>query len=98
MPLLKKAMTAVFFEGNIDLYRKCGCVYASEFRIRYHGASEEDVCSFFLCKELQDGCLDGFSRVYITPDIYFVKQYDVDIFDEMFPTFTKLKLPTRLFT
>ena len=50
---------AVLFEGNIDFYGKSGFDYASKFDIRYHDLPEGADASFFLCKELEEGYLDG---------------------------------------
>lgn len=57
---------AVLFEGNIDFYGKSGFDYASKFGIRYHDLPEDADSSFFLCKELKEGYLDGISGVYQT--------------------------------
>ena len=88
---------AVLFEGNIDFYGKSGFTYASEFGIRYHGLPEDADTSFFLCKELIPGYLDGITGVYQTPQGYYVKDEDVDEFDKSFPAKKKLKLPGQLF-
>lgn len=88
---------AVCFEGNIDFYGKSGFTYASEFGIRYHGLSEEDDSSFFLCKELIDGYLDNITGEYSTPQIYFVDENEAEEFDKQFPPKQKLKLPGQLF-
>jgi predicted N-acetyltransferase YhbS len=88
---------AVLFEGNIDFYGKCGCETASNYHIRYHGLGEGEDASFFLCRILKDGYLDGTSGVYKTPDVYFVSESDVDEFDKGFPPKQKLKLPGQLF-
>jgi putative acetyltransferase len=58
---------AVCFEGNIDFYGKSGFRQASEFGIRYHGLEEGDDASFFLCKELISGYLDGITGEYAAP-------------------------------
>ena len=50
---------AVLFEGNINFYSKCGFTFAREFGIRYHDLPEGEDDSFFLCKELIPGYLDG---------------------------------------
>ncbi|MBQ7543330.1 MAG: N-acetyltransferase, partial [Synergistaceae bacterium] len=50
---------AVCFEGNIAFYGKSGFTYASNYGIRYHGLPEGEDASFFLCKELITGYLDG---------------------------------------
>ena len=44
---------------NIDFYGKSGFRQASEYGIRYHGLPEGEDASFFLCKELIPGFLDG---------------------------------------
>ena len=54
----------VCFEGNIDFYGKSGFKQASEFGIRYHGLPEGEDASFFLCKELIPGYLNGITGSY----------------------------------
>ena len=88
---------AVLFEGNIGFYGKSGFDYASEFGIRYHGLPEGADASFFLCKELVPGYLDGVTGVYQTPQSYYVDDADVEVFDREFPAKQKLKLPTQIF-
>ena len=88
---------ALCFEGNIDFYGKSGFTFASEFGIRYHGLPEGEDASFFLCKELIPGYLDGITGEYATPQIYFVDEAEADVFDQRFPDKKKLKLPGQLF-
>ena len=88
---------ALCFEGNIDFYGKSGFTFASEFGIRYHGLPEGEDASFFLCKELIPGYLDGITGEYATPQIYFVVEAEADVFDQRFPDKKKLKLPGQLF-
>lgn len=88
---------AVCFEGNIDFYGKSGFTFASSFGIRYHGLPEGADASFFLCKELKEGYLDGISGEYSPPQGYFVNEADAEEFDKQFPPKEKLKLPTQLF-
>lgn len=88
---------AVCFEGNIDFYGKSGFTYASEFGIRYHGLPEGEDASFFLCKELIPGYLDGVTGEYATPAGYFVDEANAEEFDKTFPYKEKLKLPGQLF-
>ncbi len=88
---------AVLFEGNIGFYGKCGCTFASDFNIRYHGLPEGEDSSFFLCKVLKDGYFDGISGEYSTPAVYFVSDEYVNAFDKDFPQKKKLKLPGQLF-
>ena len=88
---------ALCFEGNINFYVKSGFTYASEFGIRYHGLPEGADASFFLCKELKKGYLDGISGEYTPPKGYFVDEAQAEEFDKQFPPKEKLKLPTQLF-
>ena len=88
---------AVLFEGNIGFYGKSGFDYASRFGIRYHGLPEDADSSFFLCRELIPGYLDGVTGVYQTPGGYYVDDADVEEFDRSFPPKEKLKLPGQLF-
>ena len=88
---------AVLFEGNIDFYGKSGFEHARNFGIRYHDLPEGADDSFFLCKELIPGYLDGITGVYQTPGGYYVDDKDVEVFDRLFPVKTKLKLPGQIF-
>jgi len=88
---------AVCFEGNIDFYGKSGFRYASEFGIRYHGLQEGADASFFLCKELIPGYLDGITGEYATPAGYFVDQKEAEEYDRQFPGKEKKKLPGQIF-
>ena len=88
---------AVLFEGNIGFYGKCGFDYARKFGIRYHDLPDGADDSFFLCKELIPGCLDGITGVYQTPKGYYVDDADVEAFDKRFPEKEKLKLPGQIF-
>lgn len=90
---------AVCFEGNIGFYGKSGFRYASEFGIRYHGLPEGANASFFLCKELIPGYLDGITGEYAPPEGYFAYEKDPEEFAEYeagFPAKEKLKLPGQL--
>lgn len=93
----KMGFGAVCFEGNIDFYGKSGFTYASEFGIRYHGLPEGEDASFFLCKELIPGYLDGITGEYETPAGYFVDEAKADEFDKGFPYKEKLTQPGQLF-
>ena len=88
---------AVLFEGNIGFYGKSGFDYARNFGILYHDMPEDADQSFFLCKELVTGYLDGVTGVYLTPQGYYVDDKDVEEFDKGFPPKEKLKLPGQLF-
>lgn len=87
---------ALCFEGNIGFYGKSGFVYASEKGIRYHGLPEGADSSFFLCKELIPGYLDGITGEYAPPQGYFVDEAACEEFDKSFPPKEKLKLPGQL--
>ena len=88
---------AVLFEGNIGFYGKSGFDYAEKFGIRYHDLPEGADASFFLCKELIKGYLDGVTGVYQTPQGYYVSDADVEEFDKGFPVKEKLRLPGQIF-
>ena len=88
---------AVLFEGSIGFYGKSGFDYASKFGIRYHDLPEDADFSFFLCKELRPGYLDGVTGVYLTPKGYYVTDEQVEEFDKHFPPKQKLKLPGQIF-
>ncbi|OFO41407.1 acetyltransferase [Anaerococcus sp. HMSC075B03] len=93
----KMGFGAVCFEGNVDFYGKSGFTYASKFGIRYHGLPEGEDASFFLCKELIPGYLDGVTGEYETPAGYFVDEAEAEEFDKGFPYKEKLKQPGQLF-
>jgi len=88
---------AVLFEGNIGFYGKSGFDYAGRFGIRYNDMPEDADTSFFLCRELRPGCLDGVTGAYRTPAGYYVAEADVERFDRGFPPRVKRRLPGQLF-
>ena len=88
---------AVLFEGNIGFYGHSGFTYARNFGIRYHDLPEGADDSFFLCKELIPGYLNGITGVYQTPQGYYVDDADVEEFDKAFPPKEKLRLPGQIF-
>ena len=88
---------AVLFEGNIGFYGHSGFTYARSFGIRYHDLPEGADDSFFLCKELIPGFLDGITGVYQTPRGYYVDDADVEKFDKAFPHKEKLRLAGQIF-
>ena len=92
----KMGCGALCFEGNIEFYGKSGFTYASDFAIRYRGLPEGADASFFLCKELIPGYLNGIIGEYAPPQGYFVDEAEAAIFDQQFPPKTKRKLPGQL--
>ncbi len=91
---------ALCFEGNIGFYGKSGFTYASEFGIRYRGLPEGADASFFLCKELIPGYLDGVTGEYGPPEGYFCAEREpeaFEAFDALFPPKEKRVLPGQLF-
>ena len=88
---------ALCFEGDINFYGKCGFTFAKDFGIRYHGLPDGADSSFFLCKELIPGYLDGITGEYSTPKGYAVSEEEAEEFDKSFPRKEKLKLPGQLF-
>ena len=90
---------ALCFEGNIDFYGKSGFTYASRFGIRYHGLPEGADASFFLCRELIPGYLDGITGEYAPPAGYFAAEQApaaFEAFEAQFPPKEKLVLPGQL--
>ncbi|MBQ7092372.1 MAG: N-acetyltransferase [Clostridia bacterium] len=88
---------ALCFEGNIGFYGKSGFTFASRYGIRYHGLPEGADASFFLCKELIPGYLEGITGEYATPAGYFVDEQQAEEFDKEFPPKEKLKLSSQIF-
>ena len=88
---------ALCFEGNIDFYGKSGFTYARTFGIRYHDLPEGADDSFFLCRELIPGYLDGITGEYGPPAGYFVDEQAAEEFDKAFPPKKKEKLPGQIF-
>ncbi len=91
---------ALCFEGNILFYGKSGFTYASRFGIRYHDLPEDADASFFLCRELIPGYLNGVTGVYGPPEGYFAAEQEpeaFEAFDAQFPPKEKLKLSGQLF-
>ena len=88
---------ALCFEGNIDFYGKSGFRQAGEYGIRYHGLPEGEDASFFLCRELIPGYLNGITGEYATPEGYLVEEQEAEEFDKHFPQKEKKKLPGQIF-
>ncbi len=91
---------AVCFEGDIGFYGKCGFVVASSRGIRYHGLPEGADDSFFLCRELVPGGLDGVRGEYATPAAYFAAEKnpaDFARYEASFPPKEKKVLPGQIF-
>ena len=90
---------ALCFEGNIRFYGKSGFTFAREFGLRYRGLPEGADDSFFLCRELIPGYLNGVTGEYGPPDGYFAAERDpegFEAYDATFPPKVKLKLPGQL--
>ena len=87
---------ALCFEGNIGFYGKSGFGYGRDYGLRYRDLPEGADDSFFLCRELIDGYLDGITGVYGPPEGYFVSEEACEVFDRAFPPKVKLKLPGQL--
>ena len=88
---------AICMEGNIDFYGKSGYRRASEFGIRYYGLTEDEDASFFLCRELIPGYLDGITGEYVPTQGYYVDEQEAEVFDKTFYYKEKKKLPGQLF-
>ena len=94
---VERGCGALCFEGDINFYGKSGFTFASRYGIRYHGLPEGADASFFLCRELIPGYLEGITGEYSTPEGYFVDEREAEKFDKEFPPKEKLKLPTQIF-
>lgn len=91
---------ALCFEGNIGFYGKSGFGCASEYGIRYHGLPEGADASFFLCREMIEGYLDGIRGEYAPPEGYYCAEREPEAFEAFgatFPPKEKLRLPGQLF-
>ena len=88
---------ALCIEGNIAFYGKSGFTFAGSFGLRYHGLPEDADASFFLCKELIPGYLDGVTGEYGPPEGYYVDEAEAEEFDKGFPSKEKLVLPGQIF-
>lgn len=87
---------AIFLEGNIDFYGKCGFVEASKFNISYFSIEENTDCSFFLCKELIPNSLQNYKGIYKVPTVYCIDENKAIEYDNKFPYKEKLVLPGQL--
>lgn len=96
-PAAELGFGAVCFEGDIGFYGKSGFSFAGGFGLRYHGLPEGADASFFLCRELIPGYLDGVTGEYAAPQVYLVDEADTEEFDRGFPPKEKRKLPGQLF-
>ena len=98
MELAKKmGAGCLLIVGNIDFYGKSGFVPALTKGIRY---ADDPEATYFLCKELDNGFLDGITGSYHDPEDYFVADQNPEAFerfDAEFPPKEKLKLPGQLF-
>ena len=63
---------------------------------KYETVSLDDFASFFLCKELIPGYLDGVTGEYATPEGYLVDEQEAENFDKQF-TYKKRKCWDRFF-
>ena len=88
---------ALCFEGNIAFYSKSGFTFAGNFGLRYRGLPEGADASFFLCRELIPGYLDGITGEYGPPEGYYVDEAEAEAFDKEFPAKEKLVLPGQIF-
>ncbi len=91
---------ALCFEGNIGFYGKSGFRHAREYGIRYHGLPEGADDSFFLCRELIPGYLDGVKGEYAPPEGYYCAEREPEAFerfDASFPPKEKKRLPGQIF-
>lgn len=82
--------------GNIEFFGKCGFIPAIEKGIRY---ADDPEATYLLCKELDEGFLDGITGSYREPELNFVAMRNPEAFekyDAEFPPKEKLVLPGQL--
>lgn len=87
---------ALCIEGNIRFYGNSGFTYAREYGLRYRDLPDGMDDSFFLCRELIPGYLNGITGEYGPPQGYFVDLEEAEVFDKSFPVKEKLVLPGQL--
>lgn len=84
-------------ESFWNVYRP-GCMeHYVLHQLRKDAAVVPELDSFFLCKELIPGYVDGITGEYTTPEGYLVDETAVEEFDRQFPTKEKKKLPGQIF-
>ena len=81
----------LIFMEKADLNRQ------ASLAIRYHGLPEGEDASFFLCKELIPGYLNGITGEYAPPAGYLVNEKEAEAFDREFPYMEKKKLLGQIF-
>ena len=84
IPIMTMGPICITPELKRQGYGKSGFRPASEFNIRYHGLTEGEDASFFLCKELVPGYLDGITGEYATQEGYLVDAQEAEKFDKQF--------------
>ena len=91
----KMGAGCLLIRGDIEFFGKCGFIPASEKGIR---CADNPEATDLLCKELDEGFLDGITGSYSAPPPYSVDEND-DAFkkyDAGFPPKEKLVLPGQL--
>jgi hypothetical protein len=80
-------------ENHVFAIKPCK---GNEVKATSFSKSRGEDASFFLCKELISGYLDGVTGEYKTSAGYFVDEAEAEKFDKQFPYKEKLKLPGQL--
>ena len=91
----KMGAGCLLIRGDIKFFGKCGFIPTIERGIRYARNPE---ATDLLCKELDEGFLDGITGTYSDPSLYSVDENDEAFkkYDAEFPQKEKLRLPGRL--
>jgi predicted N-acetyltransferase YhbS len=92
----KMGAGCLLIRGDIKFFGKCGFIPAIERGIRY---AKDPEATDLLCKELQEGFLDGITGSYRDPEPYFVAMRTPEAFekyDAEFPQKEKLVPPEQL--
>ena len=93
-------MRSPLSQAQLGVYYACETSVSDEFNyqnpVLFDLPADADD-SFFLCKELVPGYLEGITGVYQTPRGYYVDDVEVEEFDKAFPHKEKLRLPGQIF-
>lgn len=91
----KMGAGCLLIRGDIKFFGKCGFIPAIERGIRY---AKDPEATDLLCKELDEGFLDGITGTYSAPSLYSVDENDEAFkkYDAEFPQKEKLVLPEQL--
>ena len=86
----------VFVIGDENYYHRFGFEHASMYEVFLEGTNTNDECPFFMIKVFDGSYLKAKHGTFHNPDVFDVKEHDVDEFDRQFEYREKLVLDTQL--